>query len=140
MRKASAQIIADLRVSHSKRALVDLWADLQALSKEGFEKVIERSAKPKGAAKKKKGTAAAPMSPDRPASRIAQLMLDKCALSPSGAVDALRAQLATQGIKASHIPALTGTDFEFWLSKLFKIVPSSHVLHAAVTLAEGRTA
>jgi hypothetical protein len=137
MRKASAQIIADLRASHSKRVLVDLWADLQALSKEEFERVIEGATKPKGAAKKK-GPAVAPMSPDRPASRIAQLMLEKCGLSPSGAVDALRAQLATQGIRPSHIPALTGTDFESWLSKLFKTVPSSHVLHAAVTLADDR--
>lgn len=140
MRKASAQIIADLRASHSKRALVALWADLHALSKEEFERVIKGATKPKGAAKKKKGISATPISPDRPASRIAQLMLEKCGLSPSGAVDALRAQLATQGIRALHIPALTGTDFESWLSKLFKTVPSSHVLHAAVTLAEGRTA
>jgi hypothetical protein len=140
MRKASTQIIADLRASYSKRALLGLWADLRELRKEEFERVIEGAAKPKGAAKKKKGIAAAPLSPDRPASRIAQLMLEECGLSPSGAVDALRAQLATQGIRASHIPALTGTSFESWLSKLFKTVPSSHVLHAAVTLAEGRTA
>jgi hypothetical protein len=137
MRKTSAQIIGDLRASHSKRALLELWADLQVLSKEEFERVIEGAAKPKGAVKKKKVIAAASLSPDRPASRIAQLMLEKCGLSPSGAVDALRAQLATQGIRASHIPALTGANFESWLSKLFKTVPSSHVLHAAVTLADG---
>jgi hypothetical protein len=138
MRKGSAQIMADLRVSHSKRALMDLWADLRAISKEEFEQAIEGAPKTRGPKKKKGTVAAAPVTPDRPASRIAQLMLEKCALSPSGAAEALRSQLATQGIAASRIPALTGTDFQAWLSRLFKTVPSSHVLHAAVTLAEGR--
>ena len=71
--------------------------------------------------------------------QIAQLMLEKCALSPSAAADALRTQLATQGIAVSRVPALTGTDFEAWLSRLFMTVPSSHVLHAAVTLSDGGT-
>jgi hypothetical protein len=136
MRKASAQILAGLRASHPKRALMELWADLQALSKEEFEKAIEGTpnAKPP---RKQKGAPTTPVTSDRPASRIAQLMLEKCALSPSGAADALRTQLVTQGIAASRIPALTGTDFEAWLSRLFKTVPSSHVLHAAVTLSDG---
>jgi hypothetical protein len=136
MRKASAQILAGLRASHPKHALMELWADLQALSKEEFEKAIEDTPKAKPP-RKKKGAKAATVTSDRPASRIAQLMLEKCALSPSRAADALRTQLAKQGIAASRVPALTETDFEAWLSRLFKTIPSSHVLHAAVTLAEG---
>lgn len=138
MRKASAQILAGLRASYPKRALMELWADLQTLSKEEFQTAIEGTPKAKPP-RKKKGAQAATVTSDRPASRIAQLMLEKCALSPSGAADALRTQLATQGIAASRVPALTGSDFEAWLSRLFKTVPSSHVLHAAVTLSEGAT-
>lgn len=135
MRRDTIEILTALRTAHPKRALMDLWADLHAVSKEQFEKAIEGSAKPK-ATKKKKSPPTFRVASDRPASRIAQLMLEKCALSPSSAAQALRAQLRTQGIAESRVPALKGNNFEAWLSKLFKTVPSSHVLHAAVVLSE----
>ncbi|MFM9851167.1 MAG: hypothetical protein ACKVP3_29070 [Hyphomicrobiaceae bacterium] len=138
MRKATAQILANLCASHSKRALIGLWADLQTLTKAEFEKAIEEAPKSNGAKNKKRGMAGASAVSDRPASRITHLMLEKCDLSASGAVEALREQLATQGIAISRIPALRGNNFEAWLSTLFRTVPSSHVLHAAVTLAERR--
>jgi hypothetical protein len=135
MRRGTIEILTTLRASHPKRVLIDLWADLHAISKEQFENAIEGPPKPK-AAKKKRNQPTARVAPDRPASRIAQLMLEKCALSPPSAVQALRAQLATQGIADSRIPTLQGTDLEAWLSKLFKTVPASHVLHAAVALSD----
>ena len=134
MRKETREILSSLGATHSKRVLVGLWSDLHALSKEAFEDAIGSPAKPK--AQKRAKTQPAKPGSDRPAARIANLLLEKCALSPSEASDRLRQQLIQQRIAATRIPGLEEADFEAWLTRLFKTVPSSKVLHAAVELSK----
>ena len=135
MRKETREILSSLGATHSKRVLVGLWSDLQALSKEAFEGAIGAPAKSKAPKRARQPQPAKPGS-DRPAARIANLLLEKCALSPSEASDGLRQQLVRQRIAATRIPALEEADFEAWLTRLFKTVPSSKVLHAAVELSK----
>jgi hypothetical protein len=134
MRKETLQLLAKLSASNSKRTLMGLWTDLRSLSKDEFESAIMGSSAK--APKRIRQVHTAPVVSDRPAPRIAHLMLQKCAMTAPDAVEALRQQLAKQRISNGRIPAMQGTDFEAWLTILFKTVPSSKVLHAAIELSD----
>src|SRR5262245_38279783 len=111
MRKETREILASLKSSYPKRALMGLWTDLRVLSKEEFETAIKLSAKP-GIPRRRKNAPITTAVSDGPAARIAQLMLEKCALSPLDAVQALRQHLVKQRIAETGIPAMQGSDFE----------------------------
>jgi hypothetical protein len=132
MRKKSRQMLDELSASNTRAALLAFWSDLRALDRDGFEAVISPSSKQ---AKRPKRAAAAPSPPaDGPVQRISRLMLGQCALTPDAAALALRRQLGRVKVPASRVPPFQGGDFESWLVELFKMVPSSKVLHAAVAL------
>lgn len=134
MRSKTRQILDELSASKTKATLMAFWSDLRALDREQFEAVIsakgaktKRSTLPKQAIRR-------PVS-DGPIQRISCLMLSQCAFTPDDAALALKQQLVRQKIPPSRVPPFQGGNFERWLAELFKAVPSSKVLHAAVALS-----
>ena len=139
MRKKTREMLGGLVSTNTKAALLAFWSDLKKLDREQFETAINPKPAKRVLSKKNKTKTQPDLAPttDGPIDRIKQLLLVQCSLEPAESALALREQLARQRISASRIPPYNGGDFGAWLSELFKGVPSSKVLHAAVSLSAG---
>lgn len=139
MRKKSREMLGGLMSTNTKAALLAFWSDLKELDREQFEAAINPKPAKRVRSKRSKTKTQPGLAPttDGPIDRIRQLLLVQCSLEPAESALALTEQLARQRISASRIPPYNGGDFGAWLADLFKEVPSSKVLHAAVSLSAG---
>ena len=133
MRKGSEKVIAALAAQYPKQTLLALWCDLRKLNKLEFEALVASSAKERP---KKPRRPKQPSFEDTPISRIEHLLLTQAALGQSRAVSELKSQLIRQGIDTARIPPLGNRKFGDWLSFLFRDVPASQVMHAALQITE----
>jgi hypothetical protein len=137
MRKETSDLLAALVAKYPKRVLRGLWTDLRKLDRSEFETLLAGC----GTARTKRRQRE-PIEidgpDDTPASRIQHLLVKHGGMSVLDVVAELRRQLLAQGIEASRIPALRRRQFADWLDALFRSVPASQVMHAAIEIAGRR--
>lgn len=139
MRNKTSEVLAALTAKYPKRTLLALWSDLRKLSKGEFETLLAScSARelPIAMTRSKPAHRSERTAPDdTPASRIEHLLVEQAALDQTRAANEITAQLRRQGVAASRIPSLQGREFADWLSVLFRSVPASNVMHAALQIS-----
>jgi hypothetical protein len=134
MRKETTRLLAELVAAHPRRTVIGLWSDLSKLSRKEFEELIEPRTTQASPRRTRRSTAA--MTTDAPASRIANLLLGRCALRPEEARGAIKEQLTREGVNVLRVSEPKNLDLEKWLLGLFQTVPASRVMHAALQIAE----
>jgi hypothetical protein len=140
MRKETPEMLAVLLTKYPTPTLLGLWSDLRKLKKAEFESLLNSfSTKRPPTPKKRRGVTEGnerTLPDDTPTSRIEHLLLTKAGMDPSRAVDEITSQLLRQKIAGSRIPAFHGRQFSDWLSTLFRTVPASQVMHAALQIGD----
>jgi hypothetical protein len=135
MHKESAKLISELAAKYPKQTLVALWSDLRALKKADLEKLLAATSAKKRSSAKKAVKRQETAFDDTPASRIQHLLLKEAAMDAPVAADQLKRQLLQQGVASPRIPPLGASPFGDWLAALFRNVPASQVMHAALEIS-----
>ena len=139
MRKETGELLATLSAQYPKRTLLALWSDLRALDKREFEELLGASTKTLRSPRKSPAKRQQLAFHDTPESQIRHLLLTQGGMQEKDAADQLKRQLVDQGVGSSRIPPLAGRQLADWLSALFRSVPASQVMHAALQIS-GRPA
>lgn len=116
---------------------MNLWTDLNHLSKEEFREALKDLSSPKSRSRKK-ATKLKPGGPadDHPVSRIAYQIRKVIDGTDQVAMSKLKAALTRAGVEERRIPAHAGVDLETWLQELTEQVSDAVVMTHAKKLRD----